>query len=276
MSGLPRQLTLELTAKCNFRCPYCYCVWHEDPALAKPALDLAGWCRVLDRCAADGVDDLLFTGGEVLLFKDLLKLLAYAQKVLPGARLALFTNGSRMTEPLLRRFRKQGVYLTTSLQGLRTYQEMTGTRRSFKRQLALIARAAELKWPFAVSITITKANRDEAADLYAAAALSGASSILVAAMMAEGRGRDHLDLMLTRREWERVKREIRALPSTGVPYSFADELICTCRPQPKSLLRRFADPNRTPCPAGRAFGVISPNGTFRACLHTLAARPLEV
>lgn len=33
-------MTLELTAKCNFRCPYCYCVWHEYPALAKPLLDM--------------------------------------------------------------------------------------------------------------------------------------------------------------------------------------------------------------------------------------------
>ena len=34
-------MTLELTAKCNFRCPYCYCVWHERPELAKPELDAA-------------------------------------------------------------------------------------------------------------------------------------------------------------------------------------------------------------------------------------------
>ena len=32
------------------------------------------------------------------------------------------------------------------------------------------------------------------------------------AMMAEGRGREHLDLMLTREEWERVKASIRELP----------------------------------------------------------------
>ena len=30
MIKLPPHLTLELTAKCNYACPYCYCVWHES------------------------------------------------------------------------------------------------------------------------------------------------------------------------------------------------------------------------------------------------------
>ena len=51
----PRKMTVELTAKCNFRCPYCYCVWHEFPQLAGPELDTDGWKGVLDRFAADGV-----------------------------------------------------------------------------------------------------------------------------------------------------------------------------------------------------------------------------
>lgn len=38
MRRFPHHMTLELTAKCNFRCPYCYCVWHERPELAKPEL----------------------------------------------------------------------------------------------------------------------------------------------------------------------------------------------------------------------------------------------
>ena len=79
MTRFPHHMTLELTAKCNFRCLYCYCVWHERPELAKPELDAAGWKRVLDKCAADGVDEILFTGGEALLRKDLFEIIDYAR-----------------------------------------------------------------------------------------------------------------------------------------------------------------------------------------------------
>ena len=245
MTRFPHHMTLELTAKCNFRCPYCYCVWHERPELAKPELDAAGWKRVLDKCAADGVDEILFTGGEALLRKDLFEIIDYARHAMPEARLSLFTNASRLDERLLRKFKRRRVHLATSLQGLRTYAEMTGTRRSFKRLLAVVARAAELKWPIAVSITVTRANMSETADIFAAA-------------------------VITRGEWESVKESIRSLPDGRVPYTFCDEFICECRTDlPDALREKWRDPNHKPCPAGRDFGTIGPNGRYRNCLHSL-------
>ena len=138
----PRHVTLELTAKCNFRCPYCYCVWHEYPALARPELDADGWKAILDKCAADGVDDILFTGGEVLLRCDLFDILDYARRVLPKVRLSLFTNASRIDETLIKKFKRRKIHLATSLQGLKTYGAMTGTRRSYKRLLPVVAKAS--------------------------------------------------------------------------------------------------------------------------------------
>ena len=215
----PRHVTLELTAKCNFRCPYCYCVWHEYPALAKPELDAVGWKTILDKCAADGVDDILFTGGEALLRSDLFEILNYARRILPKARLSLFTNASRLEETLIKKFKRRKIHLATSLQGLRTYGAMTGTRRSYKRLLAVVARASELKWPIAVS-------------------------------------------------------RIRALPDAHVPYTFCDEFICSCRADtPKPLIEKWEEKDRKPCPAGKSFGVVGPNGLYRTCLHSLPTRP---
>ena len=266
----PLHMTLELTAQCNFRCPYCYCVWHEYPALAKPELDTAGWKAVLDKCEADGVTDVLLTGGEALLRRDLLELVDHARRVLPEARLSLFTNASRLDEALLRKFRRRRVHLATSLQGLATYGAMTGTRRSYRRLLSVVARASELKWPIAVSMTVTKANLREAADMFAAAALSGASAIQVGPVIAGGLAASNQALMVSRAEWESAKDRIRSLPDAHVSYTFCDEFICSCRADtPRRLLDKWGDRNRKPCPAGKDFGVVGPNGLYRTCLHSL-------
>ena len=272
----PKHLIFELTAKCNYRCPFCYCVWHEFPELAKPERDMAFWLALLDRCFEQQVDNILFTGGEALLRPDLRELLTYARKRLPDAELGLFTNGSRLTEEMLRFCRRKKVRLSTSLQGLSTYGAMTGTRRKYYRTLEWIARASELHWPMSVSLTATRANRHEFADMFCAVVLSGAQNIQLGAMMPEGRGRENLELALTRPEWEKLKAEIRALPDQGVPYGFCDELICECRPQPEDILRKFRDPVHVPCKAGREFGVIGPNGKFRKCLHTVDASEIEL
>jgi len=270
----PSNITLELTAKCNFRCPFCYCVWHEYPALAKPELDAAGWMAVLDKCAADGVKDILFTGGEALLRRDLFKILGYARRVLPKARLSLFTNASRLDETLIKKFKHRKIHLATSLQGLKTYGAMTGTRRSYKRLLSVVARASELKWPIAVSMTVAKANMREAADMFVAAALSGASTIQAGPVILGGRAASNQELMISRDEWEEVKRRIRSLPDAHVPYTFCDEFICSCRSDtPKPLLDKWEEKARKPCPAGKTFGVVGPNGLYRTCLHSL---PMEV
>lgn len=265
----PRRMTLELTAKCNFRCPYCYCLWHEYPSLAGKELDLAGWKAVLDKCAADGVDDLQFTGGEATLRADLFGILDHARRILPGARLSLFTNASRLDESSLKKFRRRRVRLATSLQGLATYGAMTGTRRRCGRLLSLLARAAELKWPFAVSITVTRANMGEAADMFAAAALSGAEFIQAGPVMLGGRAVSRRDLAIGPGEWESVKREIRSLPDARVSYAFCDEFACDCRtdlPRPPDAKGGGAG---KPCLAGKAFGTVGPDGRYRTCLHTL-------
>ncbi len=268
--AVPRHMTLELTAKCNFRCPFCYCVWNEDPELANPELDTDGWLTVLDKCAAEGVDDILFTGGEVLLRPDLFDIIAHARERMPSATLSIFTNAYRLTGDMIQQFKRMKVDLTISLQGLATYGEMTGTSHTYRRLLSLLAYASQVNWPISVSMVITRLNIGEAVDMFIAGALSGSKSIQMGPVMAGGRAMSHQELMITRGEWERVKDAIRDLPDAGVPYFFSDEFVCECRNDlPKTLLSKWGDSKHSPCPAGKAFGVIGPNGQYRTCLHTL-------
>ena len=134
---LPKRLMIELTTACDFKCPYCYCVWHELSGIGIPLLDTTSWKRVLEKCAQQGVWDILFTGGEPLMRDDLFELIDFTREIMPKCSLTVFTNGSHMTEELLQRFKSLGVRLCTSLQGLRTYKDMTGANGDFHHTLAM-------------------------------------------------------------------------------------------------------------------------------------------
>lgn len=267
MTQLPPQIVLEVTRRCNYRCPFCYCIWHETKDRPRE-LDTAAWRGIIAECAARGASSLLFTGGEALLRPDIDELLSFARKLLPRGDIEIFTNGSRVTEDRLRRLKCKRIRIATSLQGLNTYGEMTGTRRSYRVPLKLAMRAAELNWRVSMSLTINKVNSAEAADMFVAAALSKPRIIQIGPMMAEGRARDRLDLMLTPDEWEAVKRRIRELPDCRIPYTFCDEFYCRCRDYPKSWEKLFGV-NDFNCAAGKEYGVIGPSGKFRKCLHTI-------
>ena len=269
MIDLPEELLFEVTVRCNYHCPFCYCVWHEFPRLAESELDTDAWKDIIDECAARGVKEIIFTGGEATLREDLWELMEYACNHLHDGDVALFTNGSLMTEERISWCKERRIRLSTSLQGLRTYARQTGTRRNYKRVLRFMARAAELGWPVNVSISVSRVNVDEIADVYAAAVLSHARSIQVNPTMIEGRMRNHPELALRPAEWNKVKKAIEALPDGGIPRCFSDEIICNCRFQPKSLLRKYLMPTVRPCTAGKSFGVIGPSGLFRKCLHTV-------
>ncbi len=275
-TSLPPHLSLELTRRCNYRCPFCYCVWHESPHAVKRELSTAEWEEIILSSLERGVKELLFTGGEALLRHDMLELAAYARNLAPKAELSLFTNGALVTDSLLEELFGLKVRLAVSLPGLRTYGEMTGTRRECFPVLELLMRARELGHPADASLTISSLNYSEAEDMFCAAADSGAAQIQMGPVMFEGRARTAPELTISRGDWEALRQRIRSLPDQGVPYAFCDEMICGCRTgNTKEHLVRFGNPAPVPCRAGLDFGTVGPDGMFRKCLHDPAGVPFR-
>ena len=266
MTELPRRLSLEVTARCNYACPFCYGVWHERPELAGPELGTAEWGAILEECARRGVREVQFTGGEPLLRGDLDELIDRA--LAAGLKTAVYTNASLLDEERLESFKRRRVSVSTSLPGLASHGTMTGTGREAWPTLEAIERASELGWPMGVGIPLARPNLAEAADLVAAAALAGAGAIQVGAAMWEGRMKGRTDWMLSAEEWAGAKEAVRAVPTGTIRVTFAEEFFCACREQPGNPAGRWPSSAGT-CPAGRAFGVIGPTGRLRRCLHTL-------
>jgi SynChlorMet cassette radical SAM/SPASM protein ScmE len=69
----PRSLTLEITARCNLRCRYCY--FFNNPAMVYRDLPTETWLAFFDELGALGVMSVTLAGGEPFIREDLPALL---------------------------------------------------------------------------------------------------------------------------------------------------------------------------------------------------------
>lgn len=77
MGRSPMQLVVQLTDRCNARCPQCG--MRTDEKFRRSTLDIALVKEIIDRFASSGGAAISFTGGEPLLLRDeLLELIRYA------------------------------------------------------------------------------------------------------------------------------------------------------------------------------------------------------
>lgn len=71
----PATIDINPTASCNMNCRFC---WGPNSS-GRLELNLNQWCEIIDFFAAHGTKSIVFTGGEPLIFKDIIYLVKYAK-----------------------------------------------------------------------------------------------------------------------------------------------------------------------------------------------------
>lgn len=123
------RLSVELTHRCTFACPHCYCRIDADSPRRFDELSGAEWTRIVNEAAAEGAFFILFTGGEPLLHPDFRTIWVAAKRA--GLLPELFTNGSLITADLadfLAQWPPQQVSVTLYGSDEATFATMTGGR----------------------------------------------------------------------------------------------------------------------------------------------------
>ena len=69
---MPREIDIELTAKCNLRCKYCY--FFENENLDYIDLSTQEWIRFFDELGSIGVMKVTLAGGEPFYRNDLIEI----------------------------------------------------------------------------------------------------------------------------------------------------------------------------------------------------------
>jgi MoaA/NifB/PqqE/SkfB family radical SAM enzyme len=102
---VPLAATIGITGQCQYSCNHCSAAG-RDPK--RPDMSYQEIRRVIDECLALGVSNITFTGGEPLLNKDIMRLIASV----PGelAVTQVFTNAAALSSSMIAELKSAGLY----------------------------------------------------------------------------------------------------------------------------------------------------------------------
>ena len=158
LEKIPFVGTIEVTSRCNLRCPFCY-ISHHHP---KRELTYKQICRIIDEITEQGCLRLLLTGDEPFIRDDFLDIYSYAKK--KGLIITIFTNGTLIT-PQTAEFLKEWPphLIEISLYGItkETYENVTGVSGSFEKCMRGINLLIENNLPLNLKTLVTTLNKHE-------------------------------------------------------------------------------------------------------------------
>lgn len=262
-------VVLELTHRCNFKCPFCFLPSHDNPEVADKEMPPEFWIKLIDKQIKRGASFFQLTGGEPLLSDSLPILIDHFSTTFPSTQFAVYTNMSLLNNELLSALRKTAGGIFTTLPSIANYELATCSRFSFDSWKCKCEQTVSSEVPLSIAITVTKANLFELPKMLQLAQSLKPIAIQVNPMMIEGRAKKHPELWLTYPDVRSIVKTVRkSRDRMAVPIRLVTETYCHCRSDaiiPKGHPSRMES---TDCIDCLPFLVISPNGRRRKCMHT--------
>ncbi|MBV9023749.1 MAG: pyrroloquinoline quinone biosynthesis protein PqqE [Streptomycetaceae bacterium] len=205
----PVGLLAELTYRCPLSCPYC-----SNPVTLgdyHDELTTAQWQRVLAEAQELGVLQLHLSGGEPLLRRDLVELVAGAREL--GFYTNLITSALGLSRRRAEQLRAAGLdHVQISIQADEPAlsDRIAGTP-SFQRKIEAAHIVKELGWPLTVNVVLHRRNIDRVAAVLDLAEELAADFIELANTQYYGWAwRNHGALLPNRTQLERAEAVVRA------------------------------------------------------------------
>ncbi len=153
----PRSIDVELTARCNLRCTYCY--FFDNPAVIYRDLPTEAWLQFFEECGQLGIMNLTLAGGEPFMRKDLRILLQGI--VRNRMRFALLSNGGLINDDIAAFIANTGrcdfVQISVDGSSAKVHDTCRG-KGSFERAVRGIRTLQRHGIPVAVRLTIHRHN----------------------------------------------------------------------------------------------------------------------
>jgi radical SAM protein with 4Fe4S-binding SPASM domain len=158
---LPILGSIELTRRCNLRCPYCYVGFARDTP-SKNELSGEEIFSIFDQIAEKGCLFLTLSGGEPFFRDDFRAIYRYA--IQKGLLITIFTNGTlidREMADFLANYPPYFIDITIFGATEETYERVSGVKGSFLQHREAIRLLSERDLPFGLKSVISTINREE-------------------------------------------------------------------------------------------------------------------
>ena len=263
---LPDVAIFEITFRCPYRCPFCYCPWENASAGEYPRSELSTGelkdaLKMLKSC---GVGQVTFSGGEPTSRSDFREILLYTRRELK-LKVGIISNGYLIDEDFLDFIRPLKILLSLSVPGIKTYQQTTGIDGA-NHTLELFRQAKARRIRTCANITVSRTNLPELYENIAYPLINGANYVLINRFMPGGRGMSHQDLLLNGEELnELFDTAEEVLARAGKKGYIGTELPYCAIKNPK--IYRYLSIAST-CSAAKHFCALDPNGYLKVCNHS--------
>ena len=207
----PLGLLAELTHACPLSCSYCSNPLELTKRSAE--LDAADWHRVLDEAADLGVLQSHFSGGEPLLRRDLVDLVAHASSL--GMYTNLVTSAIGLSRPRAQALRDAGLdHVQVSIQADEpVLSDRLAGISSFDKKIEAARLVKELGWPLTLNVVLHRQNIDRVEAILGWVEELGADRVELANTQYYGWALANRSALLPSREQlehaEKVTREFR-------------------------------------------------------------------
>jgi len=182
-----RSMWINVTNQCNLRCMHC----HLSSGLPfQNELTTEEIFQVISDAAALGLKNLVVTGGEPLLHKDILRILEYGSQY--ADKMALLTNGTLITEEIAEKLSDIGLQIQVSLDGTceETHEFIRG-KGSYRKALSGLENLVKAGAQPLISMTILKGNLNEISEMADLAEKLGIKYLHFPILQIKGRAKEN-------------------------------------------------------------------------------------
>ena len=194
LGARPLGLLAELTYGCPLHCPYC----SNPAAVSAEARDLTAddWENVIRQAARLGVLHLHLSGGEPLLFREIVRLVTTARQC--GLYTNLLTSGVGLTKSLAEQLLTAGLdHVQISLQAdEQELSDQIGGASAYATKIAAIRLVRKLGWPLTLNVVLHRQNIDRVPHIIALAEELGADRLELANTQFYGWGNTNRDVLV--------------------------------------------------------------------------------